>query len=155
MSLSRFFPFAVVLFGEWKWGLFGGGGADVGFCDSDLSQVAVEVMECGCEVCVVPFGVSCRSGDLHRFPPGFCQFLLKTAVMQAPMVVILPDGRAHHGGLSVVRQSPCFHLRVQVFQVLKFFHPAPVSWSGCQFSLCFFFRLKGFCCRVAKLGYKK
>ena len=89
--------------------MFSGSGADVGFCDSDLSQVGVEVVECGCKVCIVPVGVSCCSGDLHRFPPGFCQFLLETAVMQPPVVAVLPDGCAHHGGLCIVGQSPSLH----------------------------------------------
>ena len=64
VSLCGLFPFVVVFFVKWEWGVVGDGVPDVVFCNSYGAHVGFVVVERGAEVGVVPLDVFGCSTDV-------------------------------------------------------------------------------------------
>ena len=155
VSLCGLFPFIVVFFVEWEWGVVGDGVPDVVFCESYGAHVGFVVVECGAEVGVVPLDVFGCSTDVLGVVEGFLQFFRHACELESALGVVFPDGGSQHRCLGVRVESPCFHRRVEVFEVVEFLHPTPNPRARGEFGLGFIFGLEGLLGGMCKLRHKK
>ena len=112
VTLCCLFPFVVVLFVEWEWGVVGDVVPDVVFCKSYGAHVGFVVVECGAEVGVVPLDVFGCSTDVLGVVEGFLQFFRHACELEPALGVVFPDGGPQHRCLGVCVEISCFHRRV-------------------------------------------
>ena len=95
---------------------------------------------------VMPVSVSCDSHDLCGFPQSLFKFACESFLLEPSPAVIFPHCGSQHGGLGIVGKASGFDGGVNVFEVLKFLHPAPKFGARGQLGLGSLF------CKVCLVG---
>ena len=95
------------------------------------------------------------STDVWGVVEGFLHFFRHVCEVEPALGVVFPDGGPQHRCLGVRVEGPCFHLCVQILEVVEFLHPAPATRAWGELGLGFAFGLEGLLVGMCKLCHKK